>query len=93
MKNSRFYKTTLAIIMSLCSGTGLFADATKHPDMETQPKPPKVHTTDLATMDPSWLRVLSGNPICAPVRNSLGYVAIDDGKMKKYNGYVHNNAH
>ncbi len=35
---------------------------------------------NLAELKPSWVTVLSGNPFCEPVRNSFGYITLDDGK-------------
>lgn len=36
---------------------------------------------DLSHVTPSWATVTAGNILCQPVRNSFGFVAIEEGKM------------
>lgn len=42
---------------------------------------PPVLTVDLASTAPSWVSVTGGNPLCQPVRNSFGFVVVEEGKM------------
>ena len=35
----------------------------------------------VSKVEPSWTTVLNGNVLCQPVRNSFGYVTVDEGKI------------
>ncbi len=48
---------------------------------ESEQTQTQIQTVDLSLTTPNWATVMLGNALCTPIRNSFGYICVDDGRI------------